>query len=241
MDRSRLELEPGLWLDARGAVWLERESVLAVADLHLGYAWAHRYEGNLLPLRAPDETVSRLLALVESYAPADLVLLGDIVHGTVPVPALKDDLCELFERLSDKTTLRLIVGNHDAQLVKLLGTCGIEAVAMREFRAGPHLLLHGEGTDDRLAAEQLATTGARGGRVIIGHEHPALQLSDGVATSAKCPCFVFSSNLLVLPAFSPWSAGTNVRTHKFMSSLARRCPMEGAVAIAAGKLLSVKV
>jgi putative SbcD/Mre11-related phosphoesterase len=241
MDRARLELDPGLWLDARGAIWLETERVLAAADLHLGYAWAHRYEGNLLPVHVPDDTLARLSALIERYAPHDLVLLGDVVHSTVPLPALKADLCALFEQLSKKTTLRLIVGNHDAQLAKLLQACGIEAAVMREFFAGPHLLVHGDGEDDRRAREQFTAAKARGGRVIIGHEHPAVHISDGVATGAKCPCFVSSERLLILPAFSPWAAGTNIRTHKFMSSLARQFPMERAVAIAAGKLLPLKL
>ena len=241
IDRSRLEFEPGLWLDARGAVWLERESILAVADLHIGYAWAHRQQGNLLPVSAPEATTQRLLALIENYAPRDLVLLGDIVHSTARLPALEDELCTLFERLAEKTAPRLITGNHDAQLLGLLGKCGIDACVQRELRAGPHLLLHGEGRDATVAEKQLADAAQRRGRVIIGHEHPAIRLSDGVATSAKCPCFVFSAQLLVLPAFSPWSAGTNVRSHEFMSSLGRHSRMEGAVAIAAGKLLPIRL
>jgi putative SbcD/Mre11-related phosphoesterase len=241
MDRSRLEIDPGVWLDARGAIWLETERVLAATDLHLGYAWAHRYEGNLLPLRVPDDTTARLSALIEHYAPRDLVLLGDVVHSTVPLPALREELCVLFEQLSKKTTLRLVIGNHDAQLAKLLQACGIEAAVMREFSAGPHLLVHGDGDDDRLARKQLAAAKAHRGRVIIGHEHPAVHISDGVATGAKCPCFVCSSRLVILPAFSPWAAGTNIRAHNFMSSLARQFPMERAVAIAAGKLLPLKI
>ena len=237
MDRTSLELEPGLWLDAAGAVWLPGDRILAAADLHLGYAWTHRHGGNLLPLTAPDDTAARLLDLVERYEPRELVLLGDIVHGTTPLEPMKEVLCGFFDQLSARVPLRFITGNHDAQLPKLLQACGLPSETARELRAGPHLLRHGDGMKAEMAAAQLAAVRDRAGRLIIGHEHPAIHLSDGVATSAKCRCFVFSKHLLILPAFSAWSSGTNVRSAVFMSSCAKIERMEGAVAIVAGKLL----
>lgn len=241
IDRSRLELASGVWLDARRAVWLERERVLVVADLHLGYAWAHRLDGNLLPIGERDDTVERLEALVESYSPGELVLLGDIVHRAVPVAALKANLCELFERLAQRVTLRLVAGNHDAKLATLLSTCGLRADLTAEVRAGPHLLVHGDGLDETRAAAELEAAQARGGRVFIGHEHPAISISDGVTSGAKCPCFLVGRELLVLPAFSKWAAGTNVRRYPRMSAIARRAACPKAVAVIAGKLLPVAI
>lgn len=88
-------------------------------------------------------------------------------------------------------------------------------------------------------AAQLEETAARGGRVIIGHEHPAITLSDGVATHAKCACFLTAPGLLILPAFSPWAAGTNAREGRFLSLFAQLAPPDRAVAIVAGKLLPI--
>jgi len=237
MDRTRLTFAPDITLDARQAVWLAETRVLAVADLHLGYAWAHRHDGNLLPLSARDDTAERLLALVEDYIPHELVLLGDIVHRAVSLPALKDELCALFSQLSERVALRLIAGNHDARLAGLLRECGVEAELVRERRAGSHLLLHGDGTDDATATSQLEAAHERSGRVFIGHEHPAISVSDGVATRAKCPCFLVAPALVVLPAFSRWSAGSDVRGRERISSFTRQAKPERAVAIAAGKLM----
>jgi len=78
---DRLELAPGVWVDARHAAWLAPERTLIVADVHLGYAWTQRQRGALLPLAEVEETASRLLALQAEYRPATLVLLGDLVHG----------------------------------------------------------------------------------------------------------------------------------------------------------------
>jgi DNA ligase-associated metallophosphoesterase len=239
MDRTRLQIEPGLWLDARRALWLEKESTLVVSDLHLGYAWAHRHSGQLLPLSAHEDSVERLRALVEEYRPTDLVLLGDIVHQAVAVPALKEELCRLFTELTNGTTLRLVAGNHDSHLPRLLADCGLAAPLHAQWTAGDYQLIHG----DQLEREE---TSARSGeaepqpRIIMGHEHPAISVGDRVSR-VKCPCFLISPRLIVLPAFSQWAAGTEVRSNRYPSPLTRRVSFDKAIAILAGKLLPVRL
>jgi len=241
MDRSRMELEPGLWLDARRALWIADTRALVVADLHLGYAWAHRFEGQLLPLSAREDSTERLLDLIASYRPAEVVLLGDIVHRVVPAPELLSEVRRLIAEVSRRARLRLVMGNHDAHLSTLLSGLGVEVEIARHFQTGSHLLLHGDGPDDadRVAAAFRDT--APGGRVIIGHEHPALTISDGVSSSVKCPCFLASREVLVLPAFSRWAAGANAREGRFLSPFARRAHFDKAFAILADKLLPVRL
>jgi hypothetical protein len=232
-------ISPGITLDARRALWLSETQTLAVADLHLGYAWAHRHSGNLLPLSAREDSLERLLELVESYQPRELVLLGDIVHRAVPVKALKSELCELIHALSARTQLRLIAGNHDRNLQRLLTESGIAAELVSEFQAGNHLLTHGDSANS--AQARLKAISARGGRIIIGHEHPAITISDGAATSAKCPCFLVSKRVIVLPAFSNWASGANVRTRRFMSPFAQDETFDAAFAVLAGKILPMRL
>lgn len=235
MDRSTFRLAPGIWLDARRALWLEEERTLAVADLHLGYAWAHRHSGQLLPLSAREDTVDRLEALVLRYAPRELVLLGDIVHRAIPVPSLLEELAAIVDRLGALVSLRLVAGNHDRQLAALLEKLPTPIALVQSWQAGPHLLVHGD--DASNVALQLEQTRAGGGRIIIGHEHPAFSLSDGVTTRLKCPCFLISSRLLVLPAFSRWAAGTVYQRGKSLSPYLHACSPESAAVIVGEKLL----
>jgi uncharacterized protein len=236
-----LVIAPGITADARRALWLSETQTLAVADLHLGYAWAHRHSGNLLPLSADEDSLARLLELVESYRPRDLVLLGDIVHRAVPVKALKSELYELIHTLGARTQLRLIAGNHDRNLQRLLTECDIGAELVTELEAGNHLLTHGDIADGAQARAQHEAVSARGGRIIIGHEHPAITISDGAATSAKCPCFLVSKRVIVLPAFSNWAGGANVRSRRFMSAFAQDEAFDTAFAVLAGKILPVRL
>jgi uncharacterized protein len=240
-DRSRMELEPGLWLDARRAVWIEDARALVVADLHLGYVWAHRFEGQLLPLSVREDSTERLLDLIASYRPAEVVLLGDVVHRVVPAPELRSEVRRLAAEVAERARLRIVMGNHDAHLSTLLADLGVEVETALQILAGSHLLLHGDGPDD---AERVAAAFreiASGGRVIMGHEHPALTLSDGVSSSVKCPCFLASRQVLVLPAFSRWAAGSNAREGRFLSPFARRAEFDQGIAILANKLLPVRL
>lgn len=234
-------LIPSLHLDARHVLWLPEERTLVAADLHLGYAWAHRHAGQLLPITAPDDTVDRLAALAAEYRPAQIVLLGDIVHRAVPVPALREQLEALASRLSS-VTIRWVAGNHDRDLQSLLHRCGLSGIRLEaELTLGLHLLTHGAGEDGAAGAAILARLESAGGWLIIGHEHPAIHLHDHVTTSVKCPCFLAGSRILILPAFSRWSAGSNVRSSPFLSAFARETAFSHAYAIMAGRILPMSL
>ena len=226
MQRHRLEIEPGIFLDARRAVWFAEEGALAVADLHLGYAWGSRAGGSLLPVEAPDDTLDRLCALVREYEARQLFVLGDIVHRAVALGPVMEELRRLHAQLPG-TALRLLAGNHDRGLPRVLRECGLTATLDPHAHMGEHLLLHGDAEGPQVA-----------GRTFSGHEHPAIRLGDGVA-SVKCPCFLIGLRVIVLPAFSHWAAGCDVRTAAFLSPLARNARFTQAAAIMAGKLLPV--
>ena len=238
MNRSRFELAPGLWLDARRAVWIEEHRALLVADLHLGYAWAHRQQGNLLPIATAEDTLDRLQVLTSEYTPREIIVLGDVIHGVAAADALLSDLRRLHA-LDGAGAIRLIAGNHDLQLAPTLQRAGLESPLVREVRLGRDLLLHGDLGDEAAATATCRAVSANGGRVILGHEHPSVTLSDGIATSARCPCFLVGDEVLVLPAFSSWSAGTNVRHGNFLSPYLRRAHLTHTVAIVANRLLAM--
>jgi len=228
MDKSRLEIAPKVWLDHRRALYLEGHSVLAVADLHLGYAWAHRYNGQMLPLGAGDQILERLTDLCAFYKPRQFVFLGDIVHQAVPVTELIEDFHAIIETLAGRCETKLIIGNHDRKLRTLLRDKAVEFFPF--VHVGKFLLLHGNAIPD----------GSEEATIIMGHEHPAISLGDGIK-GARFPCFMVSERVLILPAFSLWAAGGDFRPHTFMSSIAREAKFQKAVAICGGKLLPVNL
>jgi putative SbcD/Mre11-related phosphoesterase len=189
-------LTPQLHLDPRHVLWLPEARTLVAADLHLGYVWAHRHAGQMLPITAPDDTIDRLATLVSEYNPAQLVLLGDIVHRAIPVPTLREQLEQLITRLSS-IRIRWITGNHDRNLQSLLQKINLPQIQLEpDLQLPPHLLTHGNEENPTTAKKILSNLTKKSGLLIMGHEHPAITLHDHVTTTQKFPCFLASSNIL---------------------------------------------
>lgn len=179
----RTEIQPNLWLDARRALWLATSRTLVVADLHWGYATSHRAHGNLLPSWGDEELVASLHALCADYAPAAMIWLGDSLHTLTGRGAAEDFLRQT------KVPTTLLAGNHDARW---------KVATQRSLQLGNFFFHHGD------AAPAIPF----GALEIIGHHHPALVWRDGAGAHVKLPALVASPRRLILPAFSPWSAGT---------------------------------
>jgi putative SbcD/Mre11-related phosphoesterase len=229
MDKSRYFISPDIWLDHRRAAWFPDQSILAVADLHLGYTWAHRHSGQLMPIHVEDDAVTRLAQLVSEYKPRETILLGDLVHAVFPIPKIETELRKLCDALCGVTELILVLGNHDRNLSRLSHALSPGLRPRVEHTVANRLFVHGD-----------ALPNALGNFIVMGHEHPAISLGDGVATSQKFPCFLRSERVLVLPAFSQWSAGSNIR-EGFMSPLANNARFVEAIAILGNKLLPVRL
>ena len=156
----RTEVRPGVWLDARLAVWLQPERLLVVADLHWGYAASHRARGNLLPWWGDDELEQRLRSLVDDYQPAEMIWLGDVVHA-----AEGSARVEAFLRTA-AVPITHVAGNHDRRW-RLAGA----ATATR----GNYFFHHGD-------KAQLRPSHCL---EIIGHHHPAVSWGDGAGSKIE--------------------------------------------------------
>jgi uncharacterized protein len=228
---THLHLDPTIVVDSRRAAWFPHDRVLAVADLHLGYAWAHRLSGQLMPITPANDTLARLQELQRDYEPREIILLGDIVHRAMALPALEEELRELLNVLSPRSQLTFLAGNHDRELQHLVKHWLLPIEFVTSHAVGGNLFLHGDGVSK-------ATPRVR---IVMGHEHPAISIGDGVTTSHKCPCFLVSERVIVLPAFSRWAVGTDVHLYPFMSEIARAAQFTQAIAICGDKLLPVKL
>jgi DNA ligase-associated metallophosphoesterase len=174
-------------LDSRLALFHEEERWLAIADLHFGFELSQRVAGRLVPFWGMESIETRLRQLLHDYHPATLILLGDLVHDQTAA----HEFFSLVIRLREQCDVVLLAGNHDAQIKRL-------NVDLRDsFVTDQFEFHHGD-----CARKQ-------NGRIqIIGHFHPAATLHDGAGLRLKFPAMVQESRCWILPAFSPWAAGT---------------------------------
>lgn len=225
-------------LDARRAMVLPSEGLLALADLHLGYSWVQRHRGALMPVTTPETTAARVADLLREYQPRNLVVLGDLVHQATRQPGVEEALHQLAGAIPKEVTWTVCTGNHDRNLDRLLGRLPRAVQLVASASMGGCLLHHGDSEPGRNSAEAFSLKAAEPFHV-IGHEHPALRLGDGVATEAKVPCFITSGEVLVVPAFSDWAVGCDIQRGTFLGPIAKGTRFHTAHACMGPRLLEI--
>lgn len=219
----------GIHLDARRAVYLSGPSVLAVADLHLGYAWAQRRRGQLLPLGVED-TVPRLRALCEAWKPRTIVVLGDFVHAAAGVEGIRSAVTEVLRGVPEGVAWRIVLGNHDHRLEPWLREWGLPVPCGREWCVDGFQFIHGD---------VMPSASAPGAWTLSGHEHPCVVLGDGGTTSARVPAFLAGERQVVLPAFSSWAGGCVLGRQPLLGDWARGIVPRHVVACVGARVLPI--
>ncbi len=190
--------------DPFGALVLEREGLIVVADLHLEKGSSLARRGVFLPPYDTATTLLFLSRLIARWRPRAVVALGDSFHdGEGPAR-----LCE-----RDRATLRGLqtgrewiwaLGNHDEAL----------------FAASAKDVARDIGGDIRaemkiagLTLRHEPTRSAAPGE-IAGHLHPAARVV-GASGSTRRRCFLGDDDRCVLPAFGAYAGGLNILDDAF--------------------------
>jgi uncharacterized protein len=187
---------------AEGALWWADERLLIVADLHLEKGSAFARRGQLLPPYDTRETLGRLARLVDRFAPATVVALGDSFHDVDGPARMAPDDRVALTRLQIGRTWIWIAGNHDPVVSRTLpGDC-IDALAI-----------------GRIVLRHEPSLGPTAGE-IAGHLHPAARVMSR-GRSVRRRCFVGDGERLIVPAFGAYAGGFNVLDKAFSGLFAR--------------------
>jgi metallophosphoesterase superfamily enzyme len=130
-----------------------------------------------------------------------------------------------------------VLGNHDRRALKAVERLGLEHGP--SLRVGPHVVLHGD--DAESVRHARCEAHERGGRVFVGHIHPALSLDDGTGGAAFVPAFVTARSFVCVPALSPYSRGLDVRGRVVREQLAALIGDDerGAAVVVDGRVMPV--
>jgi putative SbcD/Mre11-related phosphoesterase len=196
-----MELLPGIEVIGLG-LWLKNQKVLILSDLHLGYEQNLHQKGILLPKFQLEEILNSLQQIFQKVKPQTIVINGDFKHEFASVSKQEwNDALKVIDYLQKQTKkIILIRGNHDTIIEPIALRKNIRI--MQEYKLEDISILHGD---------KIIYTDAK--TIIIGHEHPAVSLTDKSKTE-KYKCFLKGKwnkqNLIVMPSFNPLLEGTNV-------------------------------
>lgn len=172
------------------ALWWPDESLLMVADVHVGKAQSFRRLGVPVPQGTTDETLGRLSALIEERGAQRLVVLGDWVHSARGLSVVQRDAVSAWRQRHAALDWHLIDGNHDARSHDWPADWRVQRHS-QAWQVGPLTLCHDPVPRD-------------GAFVLGGHLHPCVHLGRGI-DRARLPCFHFMPAVAVLPAFGAFT------------------------------------
>lgn len=164
--------------------------MLIVSDLHFGKTGHFRRAGIPVPPSVYKEDLQRLFQQVQHFKPAELIFVGDLFHSRAN---LEHELFRKWRFDLDTLPIHLVMGNHDLH--------------SRNDHAELNLIIHEESytrgdftfVHDHDPSNFSLTTS---NYLIAGHIHPGILLQGKGKQSFRFPCFYFTPNFAVLPAFS---------------------------------------
>src|SRR3989344_5375390 len=191
-------------------LFIKKTKSLIIGDMHIGSGEAFEESGMLIPVYSFKDIIDRLTKIIDKVKPREIIICGDLKHefGRISNQEWREIL-QLIDFLKEKANLVIIKGNHDAILEPVVRKRGIKLVDF--YKIGNITLLHG----DKVILNALDCK-----IIIMGHEHPAVTIKDGVKRE-KYKCFLKGEwndkILIVLPSFNLLSEGSDITKGKMLS------------------------
>lgn len=180
----------------------ENENTLIIADLHVGKTGHFRKAGIGVPANVYKDDLHRLLAQILFFKVEKLIIVGDLTHS---IANLEMDLFRKWRKDFPLLEVHLAKGNHDILDNRWYEEADIKVhndpFAIRDF-----LFVH----DIR----KPKITIPPGKFVFCGHVHPGITLRGRAKQSLRFPCFYFTKDHCILPAFSHFTGTYKIEPKK---------------------------
>ncbi len=177
-----------VWISPGRTLYWESEKALIASDLHFGKTGHFRKAGIAVPAAVFKEDLQRLFDQVQYFQPNKLIIVGDLFHSK------QNKELDLFQKWRDDlggVSVTLVKGNHDILLDSWYKNASIEVVK-EVLTIGSFCFRHDLEKCERGKDEYLFS----------GHIHPGIVINGLGKQSLRFPCFYFTRDYCVLPAFS---------------------------------------
>ncbi|MFB6115446.1 MAG: metallophosphoesterase [Candidatus Nanohalobium sp.] len=192
------------------ALYHREMELIVISDLHLGLEGGMSAKGSYIPQFQLDELLEDLEELRRRTDATRLLVNGDLKNEfKTSLYSERTEIEEFIEKaegLFDE--IILIKGNHDTFIESTVEKMGYE---LKKYHLENKILF----THGHISLDELEVEPEEYETVVIGHEHPALELKDEIGVKEKVNCFLYGENnqgkaFIVMPAFSTISQGSGI-------------------------------
>ena len=180
--------EQTFWLSATRTIFWEEQQALILSDLHFGKTGHFRKAGIAVPQSVYKEDLQRLVNLIQYFKPKQIIAVGDLFHSKI------NRELDLFKRWRENFAnldFVLVKGNHDILKPEWYQDAAISV--MNELLVNNILFVH----DNCEARDDVFT--------FCGHIHPGIIINGLGKQSLRFPCFYFTKEQCILPAYSKFT------------------------------------
>ena len=189
-------------LSGERTLFWEDQSMLIVADLHIGKTGHFRKSGINVPQSVYKDDLHRLLAQILFFKADKLMIAGDLSHS---IANRELNLFVKWRNDYQSLTVHLARGNHDILQSAWYKEAAI-TVHEEAYELGGFAFVH----DITKTKEPLK----KNLFYFSGHVHPFISMSGRGRQSLQFPCFYFSKHYCILPAFSRFTGGYRIEPSK---------------------------
>ncbi|MBL0357015.1 MAG: ligase-associated DNA damage response endonuclease PdeM [Chitinophagaceae bacterium] len=186
-------------LSADRCIYWDQEQTLILSDLHFGKTGHFRKSGIAVPQNLFKEDIQRFVALLQTFKPENVIVIGDMFHShdnkehALFVKWRKD-----FKQLN----IQLVMGNHDILHSDWYRNAGIETINDR-LNKGNFSFVHDiTAIGNEVQDEKY---------FFSGHIHPGYSITGMGKQSLRFPCFYFTKQFAVLPAFGKFTGTHSIK------------------------------
>jgi uncharacterized protein len=185
-------------LSATKCLFWKDESMLIIADAHFSKETHFRKNGIAIPHGILEHDLIRLQQLIQHFQPKRVLFLGDMFHSE------ENEGLNAFIawRKTQQVSMELIIGNHDILDSNWYTFADIQCI-QQQLLIKNIILSH-----DKLSVIPEHTIN------FYGHVHPAIRMTGNARQSLRLPCFVFSTNYAIMPAFGRFTGAKSLLPQK---------------------------
>jgi putative SbcD/Mre11-related phosphoesterase len=186
-------------------VYFRPLNLIIFSDVHIGYEEEMSSKGIFIPRVQKKRLLKIYERAIEVFKTNKVLINGDLKHSFHKLTRQeKSELTEIFQSFKENGTEVIVVkGNHD-NYISLVSEKFDNIQLVDELRYDKYVFTHGHkmvNESDKI--------------IVIGHEHPRLNIKDRLGFARKLQCFLKvplknSSQVLILPAIGTYQAGNDI-------------------------------